>query len=84
MVSDHPSSQVVTVAFYHVLEVSCYHSFWVVKLRLCLRLVTLGSITCKYLQVFRNSAQYVEFVRIDLLVSIAKLLKDPSRLSNCH
>ncbi len=44
VVSHHPSSPVVTVVFYHVLEVSCYHSFWAVKLRLCLRLVTLGSI----------------------------------------
>ncbi len=69
--------------FYHAMEVSCYHSFWAVKLRLCLRLVTLGSITCEYLQVFSLSVQDVEFVRIDLLVSVAKLLKDPSRLSNC-
>ncbi len=41
-VSDHPSSPVVRVVFYHVLEVSCYHSFWAVKLWLCLSLVTLG------------------------------------------
>ncbi len=27
--------------------------------------------------------QDVEFVRIDLYISITKLLKDPSRLSNC-
>ncbi len=53
VVSNHPSSPVVMVVFYHVLEVSCYHSCWVVKLQLCLRLVTLGSITCKYPQVFR-------------------------------
>jgi hypothetical protein len=53
VVSNHPSSPVVTVVFYHVLEVFCYHSFWAVKSRLCLRLFTLGSITCKYLQVFR-------------------------------
>jgi hypothetical protein len=33
VVSDHPSSPVVTVLFYHVLEVSCYHSFWAVKLQ---------------------------------------------------
>ena len=47
-----PSSPVVTIVFYHAMEVSCYHFFWAAKLRLCLRLVTLGSITCKYLQVF--------------------------------
>jgi hypothetical protein len=46
------SSPVVMIVYYHVLEVSCYHSFWAVKLQLCLCLVTLGSITCKYLQVF--------------------------------
>ncbi len=40
--------------------------FWMVKLQLCLRLVTLGSITCKYLQVFSKSVQDVEFVHIDL------------------
>jgi hypothetical protein len=78
------SSLVATTLFYQAMEVSCYHSFWAVKSRLCLHLLTLGSFTCKYLQVFSLSAQDVEFVRIDLLVSIAKLLKDPSRLSNCH
>ncbi len=31
VVSNHPSSPVVTVVFYHVLEVSCYSSFWVVE-----------------------------------------------------
>ncbi len=62
VVSKHPSSPVVTVMFYHVLEVSCYHSFWAVNLGLCLHLVTLGSITCKYLQVFRYGAQDVKFV----------------------
>ncbi len=40
--------------------------FWAVRLQLCLCLVTLGSIACKYLQVFSYSAQDVEFVRIDL------------------
>ncbi len=30
VVSDHPSSPMVEVVFYHVLEVSCYHSFWAV------------------------------------------------------
>jgi hypothetical protein len=53
VVRNHPSSPVVTVVFYHVLEVSCYHSFWAVKLGFCLRLVTLGSIICEYLQVIR-------------------------------
>ncbi len=32
VVSEHPSSSVVTVTIYHVLEVSCYHSFWAVKI----------------------------------------------------
>ncbi len=69
------------IVFYHAIEVSCYHSFWAVKSRVCLRLVTQGSITCKYLQVFSLSAQDVEFVRIDLLVSIAKLLNSLSAKS---
>ncbi len=59
-------SPVVTIVFYHVMEVSCYHSFWVVTSQLCLCLVTLGFFICKYLQAFSWSAQYVEFVRIDL------------------
>jgi hypothetical protein len=37
-----PSSPVVTIVFYHAMEVSCYHSFWAVKSWLCLRLDTLG------------------------------------------
>ncbi len=37
-----PSSPLVTIVFYHVMEVSCYHSFWVVTLRLCLRLLLWG------------------------------------------
>ncbi len=37
-----PSSPVVTIVFYHVMEVSCYHSFWAVTLRLCLRLLCWG------------------------------------------
>ncbi len=37
-----PSSPVVTIVFYHAMEVACYHSFWAVKSWLCLRLVTLG------------------------------------------
>ncbi len=41
------SSPVVMIEFYHAMEVSCYHSFWAVKLQLCLRFIT-----CKYLQVF--------------------------------
>ncbi len=32
VVSKHPSSPVVTVMIYHVLKVSCYHSFWAVKI----------------------------------------------------
>ncbi len=43
-----PSCPFVTIVFYHVMEVSCYHSFWVVTSRLCLCLVTLGSFTHKY------------------------------------
>ncbi len=31
LMSNHPSSPVIMVVFYHVLEVSCYHSFWAVK-----------------------------------------------------
>ncbi len=37
-----PSSPVVTIVFYHAMEVSCYHSFWAVKLQLCLRLLLWG------------------------------------------
>jgi hypothetical protein len=55
-----PSYPLVTIVFYHAMEVSCYHFFWAVKLQLCLCLVTLGSITCKCLQVFSWSAQNVE------------------------
>ncbi len=47
-----PSSSVVTIVFNHAMEVFCYHSFWAVKLQLCLRLHTLGSIIGKCLQVF--------------------------------
>jgi hypothetical protein len=36
------SSPVVTIVFNHVMEVSCYHSFWAVTLRLCLRLLLWG------------------------------------------
>ena len=43
-----PFSPVVTIVFYHVMEVSCYHSFWAVTSRLCLCLVALGSFTHKY------------------------------------
>ncbi len=39
-----PSCPVVTIVLYHAMEVSCCHFFWAVELRLCLRLVTLGSI----------------------------------------
>ncbi len=42
------SSPLVTIVFYHVMEVSCYHSFWAVTSRLCLCLVALGSFTHKY------------------------------------
>jgi hypothetical protein len=37
-----PSSPVVTIMFYHVMEVSCYHFFRAVTLRLCLRLLLWG------------------------------------------
>ncbi len=30
------------IVFYHVMKVSCYHSFWAVTLRLCLRLLLWG------------------------------------------
>jgi hypothetical protein len=36
------SSPVAMIVFYHAMEVSCYHSFWAIKLQLCLWLVTLG------------------------------------------
>ncbi len=39
-----PSCPVVTIVFYHAMEVSCYHSFWAVELQSCLRFVTLGSV----------------------------------------
>jgi hypothetical protein len=74
------------VVFYHAMEVSCYHFFWAVKSRLCLRLVTLGSVTigCVQMpQVISLSAQDVKFIT-DFEVSIPKLLKNPSRLSSDH
>ena len=43
-----PSCPLVMIVFYHVMEVSCYHSFWAVTLRLCLCLVALGSFTHNY------------------------------------
>ena len=43
-----PSSPLVTIVFYHVIEVSCYHSFWAVTSRLYLCLIALGSFTHKY------------------------------------
>ncbi len=58
------SSPVVMIMFYHAMEVSCYHSFWAVKLQSCLCFVTLGTITCKCLQVFSWSLQDVEYVCI--------------------
>ncbi len=39
-------------------------------------------VVCKCLQVFSLSAQDVNFFHINFWVSIAKLLKDPSRLSS--
>jgi hypothetical protein len=37
-----PPSPVVTIVFYHAMEVSCYHSSRAVKSRLCLRLLLWG------------------------------------------
>jgi len=60
-----PSSQLVMIVFYHVMEVSCYHSFWAVTSRLCLCLVALGSFTHKYsrhsVEVRSMSNLYVDF-----------------------
>jgi hypothetical protein len=70
-----PSSPLVTVVFYHVLEVSCYHSFRAVKSQLFLRLVTLGCFACKHLQVFRYSVQDVKFVRIDFKSALQSCLR---------
>ena len=60
-----PSCPLVTIVFYHVMEVSCYHSFWVVTSRLCLCLVALGSFTHKYsrhsVEVRSMSNLYVDF-----------------------
>ncbi len=36
------SSPLVTIVFYHVMEVSCYHSFWAVTSRLYLHLLLWG------------------------------------------
>jgi hypothetical protein len=82
--SNHPSSPVVTIAFYLAMEVSCYQFFLG-------SLIAIMSMSCYsgvyYLLVLPGiqlSAQDVEFVCIDFQVIIAKLLKDPSKLSNCH
>ena len=72
-----PSSPVVMIVFYHAMEVSCYHFFWAVKSRLCLRLVTLGLL-------FSASRYFIKVRRMSNLSALTcKLLKDPSRLSNC-
>ncbi len=58
----NPSCPALMIVFYHAMVVSFCHSFWGVKLQLCLHLVTLGSviiIICKCLQVFNLSAQDV-------------------------
>ncbi len=60
MVSNHSTLPSGHDSFLHALAVSCYHSFWAVKLQICLCLVTLGSIICKCLQVFSLSAQDVK------------------------
>ncbi len=77
-----PSRPVVTIAFYHAMEVCCYHSLWAVKLQLCLRLVTLGSIICKLWLPPGNQLKCAgwRIFCIDFWVSIAKFLKNPSRL----
>ncbi len=53
------------LVFYHVMEVSCYHSFLGGYFAIMSAPINLGSVTYKYLQAFIWSAQYVEFVSID-------------------
>ncbi len=89
--SDHPSSPVVTVVFYHVFDVFCYHSFWAVKLRLCLQLVTLGFIlvsTSSYLGkvrrmsnlstlTFKSASQSCLRIHLDFLTAVKSNLFGP-------
>jgi hypothetical protein len=91
VVSDHPSSPVVTVVFYHVLEVSCYHSFWVVESGLCLRLVALGFIlvsTSRYsgkmrrmsnfsALTFKSASQSCLRIHLDCLTAVKSNLFGP-------
>ncbi len=94
-----PSSPVFTIVFYHVLEVSCYHSFWAVTLQLCLCLVTLGSITCKYSSysakvhrmlnlsalTFKSALQSCLRIHLDCLTAIkSNLLGPQDRLKRCR
>ncbi len=47
-----PSSPVVTIVFYHAMELSCYHSFWAVKLQYVYALLLWGLLlvsTSRYL-----------------------------------
>ncbi len=60
-----PSSPLVTIVFYHVMKVSCYHSFLGGYFPIMSAPIALGSFTYKYLQAFSWSAQYVKFGCID-------------------
>ncbi len=80
-----PSCPAVTIVSYHAMEVSCYHSFWAVELQLCLSIVTLGSVTIGCVQMplgIQIKCAGCQNFCIDFCVSIAKLHKDPSRLSS--
>ena len=65
-----PSCPLVTIVFYHVMEVSCYHSFWAVTSGLCLCLVALGSFTHKY---SRHSVEVHSMSNLSALTSKSAL-----------
>ncbi len=78
------SSPVVTVVFYHAMEVSCYHFFWEVELQLCLCLVTLGLLLVSasrysvevhrmlnlYAMTFKSASQSCLRINLDCLTAI--------------
>ncbi len=70
-----PSCPLVTIVFYHVMEVSCNHSFWAVTSRLCLCLVALGSFTHKY---SRHSVEVRSMSSLSTLMS-----KSVSAVQSC-
>ncbi len=94
-----PSRPVVKIVFYHAVEVSRHYSFWAVILWLCLRLVTLGSITCKYFQVFssvrrmsnlfaftfKSASQSCLRIHLDCLTAVkSNLFGPPDCLKRCR